>query len=410
MQLIERIQSCLPSAHLIRTALFVVAVLTVMVCWCIIVFHRYKHSFWCEKPVAWASILPTRTGIIQHSSLAKNAPPSPSHGFTLLHTQHLTTDIQDSVASLWKCSGSVVRHVFTSTPNTHALLLWSNRGTRATNQPNATNHADTRVLVGTILWAPATLHTPLDQNQPLFVVRRMVVHPDFRGQRLAPLLMESALHRARLQSAPFEPVALFAVPTDHHALGNNRLPFSEVARILRMSVMLRPTLLPDPETAVAHHIVTDESDLPTGVVESSKAQLETKRTLEPHTDGPEREAHWKHIVAHPDHRVVSVGGHDWLHLVHIRGDTPVVELKGTSFASNNTDTIINHLLHYVKHNCSEVSSVTLVVPQPLQHLLHERLQEDAQWNIHSAHYLYMYNYKLNPVEVNIPYTMNFDIV
>lgn len=407
MQLIERIQSRLPSAHLIRTALFVVTVLIVLVCWCIIVFHRYKHRFWCDKPVAWASILPSRTGTIQYSPLATKAPPSPPTGLTLLHTQHLTTDIQGRVASLWQCSEGVVRHVFTSTPHTHALLLWST-GDASTTVP--TDPTDPRVLVGTIMWAPATLHTPLDQNQPLFVVRRMVVHPDFRGKRLAPLLMESALHRARQQSAPFEPVALFAVPADLHALGNNRLPFSEVARTLTMSAVLHPTLLPDPETAVSHHIVTEETDLPSGAVESSKAHLETKRTLEPDTDGPERRAHWKHIVAHPDHRVVSVGGHDWMHLVHLRGDTPLVEMKGCSFVPNDTDTIANHLLHYVKHQCGEESSVTLVVPQPLQHAVHRRLQEDAQWNVHRAHYLYMYNYRLNPVEVNIPYTMNLDIV
>ena len=138
--------------------------------------------------------------------------------------------------------------------------------------------------------------------------------------------------------------------------------------------------------------------------------METKQTLEPDTDGPERRAHWKHIVAHPDHRVVSVAGHDWMHLVHLHGDTTTVEMKGCSFAPKDTDTIANHLLQYVKHQCGEESSVTLVVPQPLQLAVHKRLQEDTQWKVYSAHYLYMYNYKLNPVEVNIPYTMNLDLV
>ena len=241
--------------------------------------------------------------------------------------------------------------------------------------------------------------------------------------------MEKALHYARQVDSLLEPVALFTVPARSDKSDNNRLPFSAVARTMRMAVVCKPTLLLDPETEVSHLVVTDIAQLPDKATECSGTHIETKMTLEPDAGSPDRMAHWKRVLAHPHRRLLGIGGQDWMHLEHVPEQAAqptqpeTVVLKGCSFGHDEHDKIVSHLVTYIRTKCAEQAEVRLVVPQPLQQAidLHhsfsavgEDNEENAvggnrnRWSLHDAHHMYMYNYKLNPVNVHMPYTFDVD--
>lgn len=415
----KNIQAYLPSDSCVRALLLVGVVVFVVVAVLIVSFHRYRHTFWQDKPMSWTTILPSRTGIIQHSSLRKtnDAPVTLPDGYSLSRVEMETLVADKSVlnqlAQLW---GTVPEFGVPSTGILVLLLYWNGGGSN-------------RTLVGSITWTqPVSMHTPVDTHLPVFIVRKLVVREEHRGKGLAPVLMEKALHYARQVDSLVEPVALFTVPAIPNRVDNNRLPFSAVAHTMRMAVVCKPAVLLDPETEVSHQVVTDISKLPDKASESSAAHIETKLTLEPDAGSPDRLEHWKRVLAHPHRRLLGIGGQDWMHLEHVpaqRAQHAMVVLKGCSFGHDEHAKIVSHLVTYIRKACAEQAEVRLVVPLPLQQAIDSNhsfgaVREDDEknpmagnrnknkWTLHDAHHMYMYNYKLNPVNVHIPYTFDLD--
>ena len=58
----RNIQSKLPSEAKARAWMFILLISIACLGLLIIVLHKYSHTFWQDKPVAWTTILPTRTG------------------------------------------------------------------------------------------------------------------------------------------------------------------------------------------------------------------------------------------------------------------------------------------------------------------------------------------------------------
>ena len=57
--------------------------------------------------------------------------------------------------------------------------------------------------------------------------------------------------------------------------------------------------------------------------------------------------------------------------------------------------------------------VALIIQEPLTMFFDDHTQlsketQHQQWIFYDAHYMYMYNYKLNTQKVHIPYTMHRD--
>jgi GNAT superfamily N-acetyltransferase len=418
------IQAHLPSDSCVRALLLVGVLIFMVVAVLIVSFHRYRHTFWQDKPMSWTTIFPSRTGIIQHSSLRKthDAPVSVPDGYslTLVEMDTLVADkvVLNQLGQLWETEPEhVVREFCAYSTGMRVLLLyWGGDGRDQT-------------LVGSIAWSPPVrLHTPVDTSLPVFIVRKLTVHEGHRGKGLAPVLMEKVLHYARQVDSLVEPVALFTVPARADSVDKNRLPFSAVAYTMRMAVACNPVLLIDPETEVSHRVVADIRELPDKATESSGEHIATKLTLEPDASSPDRLAHWKRVLAHPHRRLLSIGGHDWMHLEHTPGrlDTPTtVALRGCSFGHDEHDKIVGHLVTYIRTACAEQAEVRLVVPMPLQpaidsHHSFGAVREDDnanavvgnrnknKWILHDMHYMYMYNYKLNPANVHIPYTFDLD--
>lgn len=414
----DNVQAYLPSVTYVRALLFIALLVFIVACVLIVFVHRYQHRFWHDKPVAWASVLPSRTGILQHSP-SHTVPVLPEkYTVSLIRVESVypnkpaPSTVEQELMGLWGCSVEVVRERCHSMPDTTLLLLHTTSKSKKSKEPNATQVT----LVGSLLWAPLSIHTPVDKELMVLVVRFLVVHPDHRGQRLAPALMEHALHNARRKYDEQEPVAVFAVPVNKNKWGNNRLPFAEVARGLTMAVTCRPVLLEDPATEVSHQLVTDVANLPDKATECSQAHIHTALTFEVDAASDRRLAHWKQVLMLPNHRLLNIGGQDWMHLVHHPSQdntAPLkVELLGCSFAHDEGETIVRHLMQYIKQHCETPPEVQLIVPLSLQSDMENSLRKadttlDSVWTIYRAQYIYMYNYKLNPENVHIPYT--FDI-
>lgn len=421
----KHIQAHLPSDSYVRALLLVGVLVFVVVTVLIVSFHRYRHTFWQDKPMSWTTILPSRTGIIQHSSLRKtnDAPVTVPDGYSLslVEMEALIADkaLLNQLAQLWEMAPErVVRECGVPSTGMRMLLLYW-------------NDESSRTLVGSIAWSPpVSVHTPVDTSLPVFLVRKLVVREEHRGKRLAPVLMEKALHYARQVDSLVEPVALFTVPARADRANNNRLPFSAVAHTMRVAVVCKPALLIDPETEVSHQEVTHISKLPDKATESSEAHIETKLTLEPDSGSPDRMTHWERVLAHPHRRLLGIGGQDWMHLEHVPAQPTqpaTVVLKGCSFGHDDHTKIVSHLVTYIRTVCAEQAEVKLVVPLPLQHAIdsHHSFSvvgdetntnntNEAEnrtkhnWALHDAHHMYMYNYKLNPVNVHMPYTFDLD--
>ena len=411
------IQSRLPSYAYVRSMVLIGVILFVVAVILIISFHRYKHGFWHDKPMAWTTILPSKTGVIRNAALQQSTP-NIADGYTLSIAQvPISRRDKDmlfiALAKLWDTTPAAVRNDHLWTNDTAVLLLH-----------HASTTDETKQLVGSLIWVPNRIHTPVDDGLDVSVARMLFVHNDHRGKGLAPAMMEHALQHLRKVEDGNEPIAMFAVPALTDRTNNNRLPFSEVARTMRMSVVCKPALLADPDTEVSHQIVTNIANLPDKATECSTAYIETKMTVEPDAESPSRLLYWKHVVAHPERRLLSIGGTDWMHLTH-RPNTAnrhaQVILNGTSMDMFEQDKLVSHLVQYIKKQCIEDESVQLIVPQPLQEavqthrsmMLGTMAENDGEqstafgWTLHDAHFVYMYNYKLNPANTHLP--LEFDM-
>lgn len=411
------VQSRLPSHSYVRSLLLICLLVFIAVVVLIVSFHRYKHAFWYNKPMAWTTILPSKTGIIQQTVLPTNNTATIPNGYALALTmvnahQQLPQLLLDELATLWNTTVQAIREESLWTSETTLLRLY------ATSQDNSDQ------LVGSLMWMPARLHTPVDDGVDIVVARRLVVHPNHRGLGLAPAMMEHALQHLRKTSHGREPVVLFAIPAQLDKSNNNRLPFSEIARTLRMSIVVNPTLLVDPDADVSHQVVEDVKNLPDKASECSQAHIETKMTIEPDADHHSRVNHWKTVVSHSTRRLLSIGGSDWIHLTHLPNaeNRPfqVVMLNGCSFDISEQDQIIHHLVRYIKTQCAEDTSVKIVIPHPIVQSTQSAALTDATnathkshaspWSLYDAHHIYMYNYKLNPATIHLPLTMDIELV
>ena len=107
------IQSKLPSESKIRAIIIILMIVIVCLVLIIIYLHKYTHTFWQDKPVAWTTIFPTRTGILKNSSLPsfQSTPKNLSNDLHLKYIQWSNIDsskekysIQNQLSSLWNVS------------------------------------------------------------------------------------------------------------------------------------------------------------------------------------------------------------------------------------------------------------------------------------------------------------------
>jgi len=405
----------------------------------VIKLSKYQHRFWINKPVAFSSILPTRIGII-HSKYTQ--PRDTVHTDILpseYHIQHIQDantlhSKADSIITLWNTpeehahqninTENIKKHI--SLQEVHSLL----------QQPHSELFLlmKDQTIIGTLLCSPTIMDTPIEHTQHVYIAQQLFIHPKYRKKRLAPCLMNYAIDTANARHQS-EPVVLFSVPWKQHWYSQNRLPFAEVSKIMRVYHTYQPQLLLDPPTEVNHKIVKKMKDLPTRAFESSDLHISDNPTLELSTDTIDHKKYWQYILNQPQHIVLSIGGIDWIHLKHIRQqDTSkhsheeedaentqehlskcVLILQGFSFHSNELDNIVAHMLQYMKTECIQEDSVSLVIQEPLASLFdeHSHFSKEPQhnkWMFYDAHYLYMYNYKLNQQNVHIPYTMHRDVL
>lgn len=303
-------------------------------------------------------------------------------------------------------------------------------------------------LVASMICMPTMLDTPVETELEVFLVDRLHVHPEHRGKRLVPALVTAGVsymkkrreqkttQRERILAAratetatdsknavvatedsatedssvsttttstitstttssdqthtvvqDSEPVGMFSVELDFHKPGQNRLPFAEVARSMRVYQHIQPALLLDPPAEVSYRIVRHGDRLPTKVHESSSSRLDSRNkmtTLEPTPSSRSRTLWWKYIISHPNHSLLSIGGSNWIHLSHEhaalshshhqphlppRGTHVVVQLLGSSFDSNTHTKLPAYVYAFIRRQYSThptVRRITLVIPQPLQ--------------------------------------------
>jgi hypothetical protein len=423
---LKTLQSYLPARGVVVSLLILVVVLVVVMVVVLIRTHRYKYAFWKNKPVAWATLCPTALGkIATHTAAVPQTETEKDatlpDGYTIAHIRR-ATEIAESdrrlkqMAALWNTAAAPHAKAVDATdvlwtlrtPSTEAFLLYHNNAT----------------VVGTLVCSRQAMCTPVEDEQDVYHVRHLCIHPTHRNKRLAPGVMHYALQTVRRRDDT-EPVALFAVPWAPDRPTQNRLPFAEVSRTMRVHHRYNPTLLLDADTEVAHRVVRRARDLPTRAYEMSDLRIGNTSTLEPNADSSDRAAYWKYCIAHPQHRVLSVGGTDWIHLEHVAASssssssitstpaTPAtVTFKGCSFGNSDMDKVVPHLFAYVKEVCaSETADVVVIIPQPLaatfdEHPYLKREPQHTQWAFLDAHYVYMYNYKLNQMTVHLPCTLN----
>ena len=132
----------------------------------------------------------------------------------------------------------------------------------------------------------------------------------------------------------------------------------------------------------------------------------------------DHEKYWKYLLNQPQHVVLSVGGTDWIHLKHhqqsIHESIPkeLLFVEGFSFHTHEWEKIVPHVLKYMKEHYDK-QEVALIIQEPLTMFFDDHTQlttetQHQQWTFYDAHYMYMYNYKLNTQKVHIPYTMHRD--
>jgi GNAT superfamily N-acetyltransferase len=430
LQSLQSLQSHLPTRGVVVSLLIIVAVFVVVMVVVLIRTHRYKYAFWKNKPVAWATLWPTAFGKITTHTVSQTETETETEkddalpdGYTIVHIRRATDMVETDrrlkqIATLWNTAPAPHARTVDATdvlwtlrtPSTEAFLLYHNNAT----------------VVGTLVCSRQVLCTPVEDEQDVYHVRHLCIHPTHRNKRLAPGVMHYALQTARRRDQT-EPVALFAVPWAPDRPTQNRLPFAEVSRTMRVHHRYNPTLLLDADTEVAHRIIRRVRDLPARAYETSDLRIGNTSTLEPNADSSDRAAYWKYCIAHPQHVVLSVGGTDWIHIEHVAASsssssssitatpaTPAtVTFKGCSFDHSDMDKVVPHLFAYVKEACASetTTDVVVIIPQPLaatfdEHPYLKKEPQHTRWAFLDAHYVYMYNYKLNQMTVHLPCTLN----
>jgi hypothetical protein len=411
----ENIQSNLPSEAKARAWMLILLIIIVCLSILIITLHKYSHTFWQDKPVAWTTILPTRTGLIQNNVIPSYTAKIPQLPETMCIkiVKCMTWDISPSgdprkeetkdktiqtLQTLWEADQHTVCELL-EIPDTRIALVY-----------------DDQRVVGTLVFYPTLFHTPLEENLDLFVAHHLFIAHAYRHQNIAIHLMEKTLDVIRKEKQ-YEPVVLFQVEYRSDLYSKNRLPFAEVARIMRVKCTLKPLTFPDSDTTLAHSIVKIFSELPRKASENSNAHIQTKLTLEPASDNGLRRSYWLYCIQQPNHVVLSIGGEEWIHFIHKkRKDEDEIILKGCSYDEKDLQNMVSHVLHYMKANIQPKNKVVcLIIPQSLVSTFNTHLNfsnnigGEQQWEYHDGHYVYMYNYKLNCVNVNVPYTMNLTL-
>ena len=407
----RNIQSKLPSEAKARAWMFILLISIACLGLLIIVLHKYSHTFWQDKPVAWTTILPTRTGLIQNNvmpSYTANVPRLPDT-MRIKIIKCMTWDISSNressneetkektiqtLQTLWTMDEHVVCELL-EIPDTRIALVY-----------------DDQQVVGTLVFYPTLFHTPVEENLSLFVAHHLFVAHTHRNQNIAIHLMEKTLDVIRKEKK-YEPVVLFQVEYRSDLYSKDRLPFAEVARIMRVKRTLKPLTLPDPDTTLTHSIVKTVEELPSKASENSNAHIQTKLTLEPAADNAHRRNYWSYCIQQPNHVVLSMGGEEWIHFIHNKKEIEdKIILKGCSYHEKDLQNMVSHVIHYMKINVQPKNkAVCLIIPQSLVSTFNTHLNlsnniDEQHWEYHDGHYVYMYNYKLNRVNVNLPYTMN----
>lgn len=430
------IQQRLPSSNLLRSILFILVLFLILLIVVVIKISKYKHRFWVNKPVAFPSIFPTQIGVIRHDDDYHliNTPHNDTlpDGYNIQHIRDTVelSSVKNKTISvlfqLWneredtpqrdaKKDSVVMKH--TSLQEVHSLLQQPHSELFLLMKQNT--------IVGTLLCSPTIIDTPIENAKHIYMAQQLFIHPEHRRKRLAPCLMNYAIDTAKARHQ-CEPVVLFSVPWKQDMLSQNRLPFAEISKTMRVFQTYQPSLLLDPHTEVNHKLVKQLKDLPSRAFESSDLRISGSPTLELSTDTLDHTKHWEYVLQQPQHIVLSVGGTDWIHLKHIRQNSSthlstqttfpgcILILQGFSFHSNEIDNVVPHLFKYMKTECNQENLVALIVHEPLTPLFDEHsslckeLPRD-NWTFYDAHYLYMYNYKLNQHHVHIPYTLHRDV-
>jgi hypothetical protein len=264
-------------------------------------------------------------------------------------------------------------------------------------------------LVASLVSLPSVIDTPVEHGVSVFLIDKLCVHPNHRAQRLVPALVSACVrNNARRADASdeissdspttdlVEPIGLFAVELDFANAHQNRLPFSDVARVMRVYQTVSPTMLVDPPAEVSYRLVDSSvaaEHWPTKLHESSEyrrtAASQTERsaelrrvfgsaaahrTLEPCVGTKSRMEWCSYVAKHPNHSLLSVGGTDWIHLTHHETEPSSVPqhlvcLVGTSFDRHQLPQLPQYVYAFIRKTyASHAAStqVSLVIPHGLQ--------------------------------------------
>lgn len=432
------VQGRLPNASVVRSVMLILLMLLLLLIVSVIKLSRHQHRFWVNKPVAFASVLPIPAGVITHRDDDDDTPATgeSAHNDTLPDEYEIRHIKSASAIATNPAYTGVLSALWNTRPSGHPTHAYSRLPFACTPQDVSSRLQQPycelflllrqNQLVGTLVCAPTILDTPVENSKHAYIAQQLFVHPEHRGNRLAPCLMNRAIDVAR-QRHQCEPVVLFSVPWVESIPSQNRLPFAHVSKSMRVYHNYRPSLLLDPETEVSHTRVCAPAELPTRAFESSDSHIAGGATLELSTETQDHAKYWQYVLQQPQHVVLSVGGTDWIHLTHLNQNPPTeasdetraisdcrVILQGFSFRSNELENIVPHLLMYLQTECKNEPVVTLVVYEPLAALFdaHSQLRNEPQhneWIVYDAHFIYMYNYKLSEQHVVVPYTMHRDI-
>ena len=353
-------------------AIFVIAVVVITV----LVTPRF-HPYWKDKPVSWTTLIPAPRGVID--------PRAPRSRLSLPGNLRIrevsfrrSADVLAAVQFLnaQEESGAVrsASHLAwtLSCPRSHAHVLLDGERT-----------------IGFVHSSRRCLHTPLHENLPCQSIEHLVIARDRRGQRLCTFLIDRVIARC-----PDKPSIGFF-------MSERRMPWAEVAVFQRHEIVLNPLLLPDPNIDVAVRVVTKAADLPTRVLETSRARVEGGETLEP---SPERDV-WEYYVRNPHHTILSVSGEDWIHLQHLPArsgdDGAPILVRGFSLDKEHVQ---NYLFAYLR--ASRQEALRLIVYSSLNDNLDTQGAALTAWRLYDVHYLYFYNYRLNKFDIHVPYHWN----
>lgn len=438
---VKSIQLSIPNAYTVRTLIFCLGLVMIVLLVSVIKIHRYTHLFWKNKPVAFSTVFSMMMGKIeQHTSLSTDHDVLPPD-YTVVHISDVQALLKntgqiDRLLTLWKlCACKTRLSTVLTTPgdvvdpttmpptppplDKHDMLSILQQPHCELLLMHYIGSGDVDHIVGSLVCCPTTLNTPIQDSEEVYIAQQLCVDPTHRHKRLAPCLMNHALHIARKRHA-CEPVALFAVPWEPDTMSHNRLPFAEVFRSMRVCQLYQPHMLLDDETEVTYNVITSFDELPARAFECSDTHITNHPTLELSTDTMDHRKYWHYVLKQPRHVVLAVSGTDWIHLRRrSRCNTPhydcILFVEGFSFQHKDTEQVVPHIFKYMKDHCADERRVLLVLPQPLSEVFdeHSYLKKEPQhktWTYYDADYIYMYNYRLNSVKVHVPYTMHYHVL